>query len=315
MYKDNLSAELEEPKKRTCYTIKLTSAQMKKLKAWCDYRLWTYYEVDYADFAFKGDKVNVVGYKSGKVVVQGKKTEDFVTYVLEAEITHSPQMGYDQVHHPEWFEPHAGLDESGKGDLFGPLVTACVIADGEMVEKWMEEGIRDSKQITSDKAIITLDKIIRGTKSVVVKTTWASMEKYNELYYKLGANLNKLLAWMHARALKDALQVRKVEWGNLDQFSEKALVQNYFKGESFELRMQVRAESDPVVAAASIVARAEYIRQMKKLSDKYGEKLLRGCGPNVKEQAINIVKKLGKEELKQFAKMHFKTATQVLYAT
>ena len=57
--------------------------------------------------------------------------------ILEAEITGDPRMGHDEVHNPEWFELHAGCDESGKGDLFGPLVTACVIADGDMVRQWM----------------------------------------------------------------------------------------------------------------------------------------------------------------------------------
>ena len=41
---------------------------------------------------------------------------------LEPDVTMAPKLGYDEVHHPDWFEPHAGLDESGKGDLFGPVI-------------------------------------------------------------------------------------------------------------------------------------------------------------------------------------------------
>jgi ribonuclease HIII len=110
----------EKPKALTTYTIKLDDAQMEKLRAATAARNWEQVEVPYARFAFKGPKVNVTAYTSGKVVVAGKDTEDFVQNVIEAEVTGAPQLGYDEVLHPDWYEPHAGLDESGKGDLFGP---------------------------------------------------------------------------------------------------------------------------------------------------------------------------------------------------
>lgn len=300
------------PKKKTLYTIKLDDEQMAQVKAWCDKHLWVFYEVDYARFAFKGDGVNLVGYDSGKLVVQGKKTEDWVTYVLEAEITQNPLLGYDEVLNPQWFEPHAGLDESGKGDFFGPLVSACVIADKSMIDAWRNQGIQDSKRITSDQAILKLDKIICQTKGVVVKRMCVRMEKYNELYHKFGNNLNKLLAWMHAKALEAALKERTVAWGMLDQFSKQPLVQNYYKNDDFDLRMETKAEADPVVAAASIVARAEYVRSMAKLSKLVGEKLLKGASAQVKAQGKKIVEQHGKEALGQYAKLHFRTAYEVL---
>lgn len=311
----NAKPEGDEPTKKNIYTIKLTDDQIKKLGAWLDKHMWAQYAVDYAQFAYKGEKVNVVAYNSGKVVIQGKKTEDFVTFVLEAEITGEAKMGYEEVEHPEWFEPHAGLDESGKGDFFGPLISACVIADGDMVRAWRHAGIQDSKRVTSDKAILNLEKQIRSTQGVVVKVTWAGMRKYNELYHKFNDNTNKLLAWMHARALKDALEVRRVDWGMLDQFTKQPLVQGYFKNDPLDLKMMTKAEADPVVAAASICARAEYIRQMNKLSEQYGEKLLRGASAKVREQGKAIVAKLGKDALGDYAKMHFRTAYEVLGLT
>lgn len=307
--------ESDEPKKKTIYTIKIDEAQMDQVKTWCDKRMWSFYEVEYAHFGFKGDGVNIVGYKSGKLVVQGKKTEDWVTYVLEAEITQTPQLGYDEVHHPEWFEHHAGLDESGKGDLFGPLVTACVIADKSMIDQWREKGIQDSKRVTSDKAILTLEKIIRGTKGVTIKVMSLRMAKYNELYRKFDSNLNNLLAWMHAKCLQAALDVERVPWGMLDQFSKKPLVQEYFKDDEFELRMQTKAEADPVVAAASIIARAEYVKRINALSQELGYDLLKGASKQVKEQGIKIVEEHGEDALENYAKMHFKTAYEVLGKT
>jgi len=310
--KKSWSQEEETPKKRTHYTVKLTEAQIEKLRAWCSQRGWAAYPVDYAHFGYKGDQVNVVAYKSGKVMIQGKKTEDFVTFVIEQEVTGDPRLGYDNVHHPEWFEPHGGLDESGKGDFFGPLVSACVIADGTMAQDWMEAGIRDSKRLTSDRSVMELERIIRKTRGVVVRTTFAGMKRYNELYPKFQSNLNRLLAWMHANALKEALKQKTVPWVMLDQFTKQPLVQSYFDNDPVDVRMQTKAEADPVVAAASIVARAEYIRQMKKLSDRFGEPLQRGANAKVKQQARTIIDRWGPEVLQEFAKMHFRTAREVL---
>ncbi|MGF1483573.1 MAG: ribonuclease HIII [Opitutales bacterium] len=302
-----------ERKKKTTYTLTLDDDALEKLRGWCEHRLWLPHEVEYARFSYKGDGVNVTAYESGKVVIQGKKTEDFVTYVIEAEITHEPRLGYDEVHNPEWFEPHAGLDESGKGDFFGPLISACVIADGEMVRHWMEKGVTDSKRITSDAAIYRLEKEIRKTKGVIIRSTWAGMRRYNELYYKFGSNLNKLLAWMHAKSVTEALKERAVPWGLLDQFSKQPLVQRQLRDVGdFDLRMRTKAESDPVVAAASIVARAEYLRQMKKLEERFGDKLLKGASAAVKQQGRAIVEKFGEAALGDYAKLHFKTAAEVL---
>ena len=311
MPKPSKAQAQEESQKTTLYTLSLTDTQMEQLHRLLNKRLWEDYEVDHARFAFKGDNVNVVGYRSGKLVVQGKKTEAFVRYILEAEITGEPRLGYEEFHHAEWFEPHAGLDECGKGDLFGPLIACCVIGDGDTVRKWRQAGIQDSKRI-SDAAILKYDTVIRKTNSVVVKTAYCSMERYNMLMSKPKANLNHLLAWLHAKALEEALKQRPVAWGLLDQFSRQPLVQGYFKNNAFELRMQTKAESDPVVASASICARAEFLRQLQKLSAEAGEPLLKGAGTKVKQQAATLVEKFGAEALGYYAKLHFRTAYEVL---
>lgn len=303
--------EDEGPKKKTMYTIKLEDDLLEKLADRLEEDssgVWLPYDVAYSLFAFKGDKVNVVGYQSGKLVVSGKNTEEFVRDILESEITGDPRLGYDEVHNPEWFTLHAGCDESGKGDLFGPLVTACVVADGDMVRQWLELGVADSKKLT-DSSILKLDKEIRKTKGVVIKTAFARMPKYNDLYNKFDRNLNKLLAWYHGKSLAQALDERSAPWGLLDQFTKQKLVDAYVKDrDGFKLVSRTKAESDPVVAAASIVARAVYVREMKRLSDEAGEQLVKGAGAKVLEQAKKIVQEKGADALKDFAKMHFKTA-------
>lgn len=317
MAKRGESAE-EKPKKLSTYTIKLDDVQMDKLRALCVARQWEPFEVPYARFAFRGTDVNVTAYDKRKVVViAGKGTEEFVTMTLEPEITMAAKLGYDEVLHPDWFEAHAGLDESGKGDFFGPVVAATVIADKAMIDAWREAGVQDSKKIV-DTQIIRLDAIIRETKGVVVEVCYCrTMARYNELMGRPGANLNRLLAWQHATALGDALAKRPVPWGLLDQFTEQPLVQRELtkKGvQNFELRMRTKAESDPVVAAASVVARAEFIRAMHALSKQFGEKLQKGAGPLVKIQADQIMQKFGTRALGDYAKLHFRTAYEVVSA-
>jgi ribonuclease HIII len=249
-------------------------------------------------------------------VIAGKGTEEFVTMTLEPEVTGAAKLGYDEVLHPDWFESHAGLDESGKGDFFGPVIAATVIADRSMIETWIKAGVKDSKAI-AESQIIKLDKLIRETRGVVVRTRFAGMPRYNELMARPRANLNTLLAWMHASALEEALTVKRVPWGLLDQFTKQPLVQKELakKGvKDFDLRMRTKAEEDPVVAAASVVARAEFVRQMHTLSKKFGAKLQKGAGPLVKTQANEIIAKFGARALGEFAKLHFRTAFEVVSA-
>ena len=306
----------EKPRILTTYTISLDAAHLEKLRRILEARGWEAFDVAYARYAYRGRDCNVTAYESGKLVVAGKGTEEFVTMTLEPEVTQAPALGYDAVHHPDWFEPHAGLDESGKGDLFGPVVAAAVVADRAAIEGWIAAGVRDSKRI-ADSQIVKLDKLIRGTAGAASATCLCGMRRYNEIMLKPHANLNRLLAWQHATALAQALGKKRVAWGLLDQFSRQPLAQRELAKlgvGDFDLRMRTRAEEDPVVAAASVVARAEYVRQMHALSRRFGAPLQKGSGPLAKEQAAQVVARLGAAALGDFAKLNFRTAYEVVDA-
>ncbi|MDR2436201.1 MAG: ribonuclease HIII [Puniceicoccales bacterium] len=299
--------DFESAQRKALHATTLDGEQAEALHEWLLQHRWEPYGVAHSQWAFRGNGVNVVMYNSGKLVVQGKKTAEFVQFVLEPEITHAAEFGYGTAVHGEWFEEHAGMDESGKGDLFGPLVTACVIAGGDAVKQFIADGVKDSKQIASDATVLKLSGKIR-TSNCVVKTMCFSMEKYNELYVKFNSNMNILLGWMHACSLRSALAEKRVAWGMLDQFSKRPIVQTMLRDHSFNLKMQTKAESDPVVAAASIVARAEYVEQMEKLSRLAGMQLGKGAGHSVTEQAVELKKRIGGEGMRNFVKLHFKTA-------
>ena len=204
---------------------------------------------------------------------------------------------------------HIGVDESGKGDFFGPLCIAGVLVDEKIEKLFADAGIKDSKKI-SDKKILELEKIIKANavNSVVAVSNW----KYNELYAKIG-NLNMLLAWGHARAIENICEKNQCDYALSDKFGDERLIQHALmkNGRNIELRQMVRAESDIAVAAASILARAAYVRKMAEMEQAYGVKFPKGCSQLVKDAAKEFIAKYGKEKLKEVCKTHFKTYNEV----
>jgi ribonuclease HIII len=203
-----------------------------------------------------------------------------------------------------------GVDESGKGDYFGPLVIAAVYADEQIEKKFKELRVRDSKMI-SDNVVLNLSKIIKESAphSVVV----VNPEKYNELYGRI-KNLNKLLAWGHARVIENLLAKIDCKQVISDKFGSEKFIKNALmeKGKQAVLKQEVRAEKYPAVAAASILARAEFLSGLKELSGEYGVKLLKGASLEVEKLAAGIVEKHGSDILNKIAKVHFKTTKKIL---
>jgi len=203
-----------------------------------------------------------------------------------------------------------GIDESGKGDYFGPLVIAAVFVDATTQSELTLMNVRDSKKI-SDGRILEMAPDIRiiCPHSVIV----IGPQRYNELYTKI-RNLNRLLAWGHAKALETLLE--KVSCGRAisDQFGDERLILNALqeKGRTILLEQRHKAESDIAVAAASILARAEFLLRLKRLSDEIGTILPKGASQAVELAGRMVVKKHGVERLGSVAKLHFKTTQSVL---
>ncbi len=205
-------------------------------------------------------------------------------------------------------EGHVGVDESGKGDYFGPLViAACFVGPEHLAEL---EGVRDSKSM-ADSVAVKLAAAIRRTCPHKVVTIRPS--RYNELYREIG-NLNRLLAWGHARSIEEVLAQRPATLVISDQFADPAVLQRrlFELGRRVELRSMVRGERDIAVAAASVLARAEFLRRLKELGEEFGIGLPKGAGPQVLEVAKRIVRERGEDSLAQVAKLHFKTTQTVL---
>ena len=191
----------------TSYTCKLTDPQAAALRAWLQAHHYRFREVPYARFAAEKEKTNVVFYESGKLVVQGKGTQEFVEFVLEPEILQEARLGYEAVLNPDLLLPRLGVDESGKGDFFGPLCIAGAYVNESVVKAWAGVGIRDSKNISSDKRIRELAELIRKTPGCVTTVVPIGNEAYNRLYAKM-RSVNTMLAWGHARVIENLMGQR-----------------------------------------------------------------------------------------------------------
>ena len=299
----------------TSYTCKLTAEQAGALRAWLDRRGCQFRQVPYAQFAAEKDKTNFVFYDSGKLVVQGKGTQEFIEFVLEPEILKEARLGYEAVLNPDLLVPRLGVDESGKGDFFGPLCIAGAYVNEAVVKAWKDAGIQDSKNISSERRIKELAELIRATPGCVTTVVPIGNEAYNRLYAKLGS-VNTMLAWGHARVIENLMgqkhklippPVRAIS----DQFaSSKETVAKALMslGRGIELVQKHRAEEDLAVAAASILARHEFVSRLGGLEKEYNMVLPKGASPAVDAAAKDFISRHGVEKLPMVAKVHFRTA-------
>lgn len=297
------------------YTKPLTAEQAQRLRGLLDDQGFSFETKPYCLYAGTKTGVNVLVYEKGpKVLVQGKGTEDFVINTLEPLVLQKAELGYEEVHMPAMFQPHIGVDESGKGDFFGPLVIAGAYVDSRIARQLMDAGVMDSKRIGSDAKIFALAKVIREMPGLAWDIVTIGPEKYNELYKKFG-NLNRMLAWGHATVIERMLEQRPdCPEALSDQFANPLVLKRALqeRGRKIKLVQRTKAESDPAVAAASILARERFVKWMDECGKRAGMTLPKGASGLVKTAARKLIATHGAEALPKVAKMHFKTSAEVL---
>ena len=296
------------------YTHALTKEQATKLRTLLEELGFEFSPKEWTIFFAQKNKLSVAVYEKGpKVLVQGRGVEEFVQFELESKILGEAKLGYEEVHSPEMFEQHFGVDESGKGDFFGPLVIAGVYVDRGIARKLLDAGVVDSKRIGSDARIRALADTIRKTSLGLVETVLIGPAKYNELYEKFG-NLNRLLGWGHARVIENLLGKKPACSRSLsDQFADARVINASLlkRGRKIAIEQRPRAESDIAVAAASVVAREAFINWLERKSKELGVRLERGVSLSVKEAARKLVEMSGPDVLREVAKVHFRTAHEI----
>ncbi len=205
---------------------------------------------------------------------------------------------------------HIGTDESGKGDYFGPLCVAGVFLPDDQHAVLAELGVKDSKRLTDKKALNLATLIKKNYKHSIVAIGPA---RYNELYAKL-RNLNRLLAWAHARVIENMLGEVNCRLAITDQFGDKQFVISALmkRGKEIELIQRTKAESDMAVAAASILARAEFLQRLSALSNEIAFDLPKGSSPPAEKAGRELVRKHGPAILDRVTKKHFKLTDRIL---
>ncbi|NOZ61716.1 MAG: ribonuclease HIII [Calditrichaeota bacterium] len=291
---------------KNVFTSKFAPEQEEQLRSILEQDGFELKPVDHAFWQAQRERVFITFYRSGKVVIRGKNIEDSIEKYLEPLKSTSAVHGLESIENlTRW----AGSDESGKGDLFGPLVIAALFVDKNSEHLLWQKGIQDSKKI-NDRKITELAFFIRKHfKHTIITLT---PTKYNRLYAKF-QNLNKLLAYGHAQAIEHLLQKVDCTVVLSDQFGDEKLIREALSLEhKIHLVQKVRAEENLAVAAASILARDKFVQSLEKLAIKYQMSFPAGASQPAQTALQKFIKRHGKEELKNVAKLHFKPIKNLL---
>ncbi len=299
---------MNSEKKITTYVTKIEINLADKLVSDLSEMGFVIKKPQYTLFSAAKKHLNCILYESGKLVVQGKDTAEFVQFYLEPNVLGKFTFGYEELEIDQ--TARIGIDEAGKGDFFGPLCIAGVFASGEDILKLKKMGVKDSKGM-SDKTIkIIGNKIKKEFSYHVIKI---NPLKYNELYDKF-RNLNHLLAWGHATAIEELIKKTGCKNVIIDQFAAEHVVASALKkkGVTVNLTQRHRAEEDLVVAAASIIARLAFLDGLDQVGQPYSFKLPKGASDIVIKAGVKFVSINGSDALKTIAKLHFKTLDAIL---
>lgn len=248
------------------------------------------------------------GKKGRKTIIQGAKDKpiyDDVSNLIFGEKLFDNR--------PEFNEPDAyiGTDESGKGDYFGPLVIAGVYVDKKMKDELLSFKVRDSKLMSDNEIKIVAGKINQKY-SDKIDVVSINPEKYNQLYLKFN-NVNRMLAWGHAKVIENILEKNPAPEVISDKFGDESLIRNSLqqKGREIQLHQFTKAEKYIGVAAASILARAKFINWFDRIKKETGYNLSKGASSHVDKIASSILQKEGEEVLKKLVKFHFKNTKNI----
>lgn len=276
----------------------------------------------------QGSRALAILYRSGKLVLSGHapaydQASDLIRasgHAAKARPKTSMETDSSAAEMPPEREPHIGTDEAGKGDFFGPMVTAGVYVDDRTAQLLRTLGVRDSK-LVSDR---DLGGLATSVKQVVEESSRAVLvlapKRYNELYKQMrseGKNLNTMLAWAHTRVIEDLIKnglhpsfVLSDQFGNKRYIESRLLMDTRLSG--IPVLQRHRAEADVGVAAASILARDGFLRWLAQAAGRLGVTLPKGASPKVIEVARRLVADRGADSLKEYAKVSFKTMEKVL---
>jgi len=250
------------------------------------------------------------GKKGTKPVIQGDRSGKLFNQV--SNLIHGESLFTNENSDIEEPAEYIGTDESGKGDYFGPLVIAGVLADKESLKLLKEIGVKDSKQL-SDASIKLLAKKIKSIIGENYNIIAINPERYNNLFGKM-RNVNRILGWAHAKVLENILEKHKVSQAISDKFGDERLINDSLqtKGKKILLHQITKAERYTAVAAASILARERFCEWFDFQKRILNIDLPKGASSKVEASASGIIDKFGIDKLNELVKVHFKTTKKII---
>lgn len=275
-----------------------------------------------AVFRAKTKNAAITAYKSGKVLFQGKSPQAEAGLWADGVAASRPAPGKSTAAKPfpkqvsgtvpQGFlmKSHIGSDETGTGDYFGPITVACALVETDKIETLRALGVQDSKNLTDDR----IGKLSKEIISLGIPYALVVLrnEKYNRLQRK-GWTQGKMKAMLHHHAIQKLLakteNIQK-EGILIDQFCMPDVYRRHIASEKGEVPektyFMTKAESHSIaVAAASIMARTKFVKEMDRLSEEVGFTLPKGASAKVDAAAGEIIRMYGHEKLESIAKVHF----------
>lgn len=256
---------------------------------------------------YRSNDCSITVYNSLKVVFQGTNAESEANMWIEIE-----NMPLEN----EWRYAisHAGSDEVGTGDFFGPITVVATYVKKEDIELINKLGIKDSKKMSDEQILAIVPKILKNF-------TYSLLTLDNVLYNKLikrGFNMNKIKAYLHNKALLnlEAKCNKYIPLFVVDQFTPEKNYYDYLKDEAKvvkRIEFVTKGESaSPAVALSSILARYAFLRKMDQLREAVGYNLPLGAGSKVDDMAKKILEEKGLEFLQNITKTNFKNYDKIL---
>lgn len=276
--------------------IQLDASRARTLQRELERAGFEFRGVPYASFSARQDGVIATHYTSGKLVVQASDPDGFCERFLGIA---PPEKEHARD------ETTVGSDESGKGDYFGPLVVAGVRLEPKFAKELAGGPVRDSKQL-SDETCLRLGAALRGKLPHAIARL--DPPQYNAEHARV-KNLNPMLAKLHGDVIRELAAPGMLVV--VDQFGPEELVASEVRDLGVRLVQRPRGEEIPAVAAASVIAREQFLVALAELSDRWALDLCKGAGDPTDRAAKKFLRLHGFEKLGDVAKLHFRTTQKI----
>lgn len=286
----------------------LSTALENRLKAALLNEGFSFQPHEHAFWRATGHGVHIIFYTKGTLLLQGgdeakQRWSGWVSTEFGASAT-APSapaaVSRKYSADPELSWPVLGLDESGKGDYFGPLVLAAVMLDETSARDLSALGVADSKTLTDT----TIAKLVSEVEQRgVARVRLIEPSEYNELYARHG-NLNLLMVEEYSRLIA-GFSGSGVSQVILDRFSASEAQNAVIRKKSpAPMLITEKGERFIPVAAASVLARYYYVKWMQEAALRTGIPLRMGSGSQMKA-LFERMRSENPELFPTLAKTHF----------